>query len=236
MTDVDGSEQMPRRSGRVGDGGAPVSGAVAIVLAVVAVVAGFLILNSLSGDNDEQADFPAPGNTADGGDPSADGTVDQSTDAGGSADPTLPPPVTAPPLATGVPIIVANANGQGGSAGKVTAVLETGAGFDTVQATNANTQVSALEASVIYFDPAQPEAQAVAESLSRVLGGGLSVQPIPEVAPISDGDLRGAGVLLMLGMDFADVTVEQLTLPDAAAATPTVSNPDTGGTPSSTTG
>ena len=236
MTDVDGSGQMPRRPGRVGDGGAPVSGALAIVLAVVAVVAGFLILNSLSGDNDEQADFPAPGNTADGGDPVSDGSADASTDPDGSALPALPPTTTTPPLSTGVPIIVANANGQGGSAGKVTAVLETGAGFDTVQATDANTQVSELEASVIYFDPALPEAEAVAQSVNRVLGGGLSVTPKPEVAPIRDGDLRGAGVLLMLGQDFADVTVEQLQLPDAAAATPVVSNPDTDDTTSTTTG
>lgn len=236
MTDVDGSDQIPRRSGRVGDGGAPVSGALAIVLAVVAVVAGFLILNSLSGDSDEQADFPLPGNTADGGDAPADGGAEQSTDTDGSAVPSLPTTTTSPPLSTGVPIIIANANGQGGSAGKVTTVLETGAGFDTVQATNANTQVSELEASVIYFDPTQPEAQAVADSLNRVLGGGLSVQPVPEVAPISDGDLRGAGVLLMLGIDFADVTVEQLTLPDAAAGTPTVSNPDTSASTTPTTG
>ena len=49
MTDGhDGSGQMPRRSTRVGDGGAPVTGALAIVLAVVAVVAGFLILRSIS--------------------------------------------------------------------------------------------------------------------------------------------------------------------------------------------
>ena len=44
MTDVpDGSGQIPRRAPRVSDGSAPVSGALAIVLAVVAVVAGFLI-------------------------------------------------------------------------------------------------------------------------------------------------------------------------------------------------
>ena len=49
MTDApDASGQIPRRTSRVGDGSAPVSGALAIVLAVVAVVAGFLILRSIS--------------------------------------------------------------------------------------------------------------------------------------------------------------------------------------------
>ena len=52
MSDVaDGSGPVPRRSPRSSDGGAPVSGALAIVLAVVAVVAGFFILRSISGDD-----------------------------------------------------------------------------------------------------------------------------------------------------------------------------------------
>ena len=63
MTDApDGSGQIPRRSPRVGDGGAPVSGALAIVLAVVAVISGFLILRSISDDGNDSADFPEPGN------------------------------------------------------------------------------------------------------------------------------------------------------------------------------
>lgn len=233
MTDIDGSGQIPRRTGRLGDGSAPVSGALAIVLAVVAVVAGFLILNSLSGDGDEQADFPVPGNTSDddappSGDPDA-------TDSGGSSAPTLPTTTTVPALQVdGASVIVANANGQGGSAGRVTTVLETGAGFTTVQATNSNSNVGELADSVIYYDATVPAAQIVAESVNRVLGGGLLVQPKPEVPPISDGDLRGAGVLLMLGVDHADITVEQLVLPDSAAATPAITNPPTGGTTPST--
>ena len=54
MSDVaDGSGPVPRRTPRSADGGAPVSGALAIVLAVVAVVAGFLILRSISDDGDK---------------------------------------------------------------------------------------------------------------------------------------------------------------------------------------
>lgn len=229
MTDIDGSGQIPRRSGRAGDGGAPVSGALAIVLSVVAVVAGFLILNSLS-DGDTAADFPPPGVVSDDDAPPDDGT----TDPDGSAAPTLPTTTTIPPLQVdGASVIVANANGQGGSAGRVTTVLETGAGFTTVQATNANSNIPDLDDSVIYYDTSQPAAQTVAESVNRALGGGLLVQPQPEVAPIADGDMRGAGVLLMLGKDHADITVDQLDLPGSGDAT-AITNPPTGGTTPST--
>ena len=56
-TDVpEGSGPGPvGRRPRAGDGGAPVSGALAIVLAVVAVVAGFLILRSINDDDDGDA-------------------------------------------------------------------------------------------------------------------------------------------------------------------------------------
>ena len=49
MSDVpDGSGPVPRRTTRVGDGGAPVSGALAMALAAVALIAGFFILRSPS--------------------------------------------------------------------------------------------------------------------------------------------------------------------------------------------
>ena len=53
-TDVpEGSGPGPvGRRPRAGDGGAPASGALAIVLAIVAVVAGFLILRSINDDDD----------------------------------------------------------------------------------------------------------------------------------------------------------------------------------------
>ena len=50
------------------DGGAPVSGALAIVLAVVAVVAGFFILRSISDDGDKQFDLQSADDGGTGGD------------------------------------------------------------------------------------------------------------------------------------------------------------------------
>src|SRR5688500_9441905 len=104
----DGSGQITRRP-RVNDGPPPVSGVVAIVLAVVAVVAGYFILRTITDDG-----------TATGGplDPSGvetDNSTPDSTPTSDGSAPTLAPVPTTPaglPV-TGASVLVANANGQG---------------------------------------------------------------------------------------------------------------------------
>ena len=64
---------------------------------------------------------------------------------------------------------------------------------------------------------AQAAAQAVAESVNTAMGGGATVLPLQGTPPTADGDIAGAGVLLMLGLDKANKTLEEL-------------NPSTGGT------
>lgn len=238
MTDVpDGSGQIPRRSPRVGDGGAPVSGALAIVLAVVAVVAGFLILRTISDSGTDSADFPEPAAGSTSGDAPDDDTT-ESTDPGESV-PTLPAPTTLPPIIVdGASVVVANANGQSGSASAMSRAIEAGAGFEVVDPTNASSTIPDLDETVIYYDPDTPAAQDVANSLARVLGGVGSVSPLPETPPTSDGSLNGAQVLLMLGKDKANQTLEQLA-PDVAAGSGnvvTVTNPDPSGTTDTTEG
>lgn len=234
MTDVpDGSGQIPRRSPRVGDGGAPVSGALAIVLAVVAVVAGFLILRSISDGGAESADFPEPGATASQGDSPDDDTSDEATTD--ESVPTLPTTTTLPPLVVdGASVVVANANGQPGSAGEMSRAISVGAGFTVVDPTNASSTIGDLDETVIYFDPATAAAPDVANSLARVLGGVSSVLPLDETgAPTQDGTLNGAQVLLMLGKDKANRTLEELA-PDVVAGSDdvvsVVTNPDPSGT------
>ena len=237
MTDVpDGSGQIPRRP-RVGDGGAPVSGALAIVLAVVAVVAGFLILRSISDGGAESADFPEPTAGAATDESPDDETTDEVTTD--ESVPQLPTTTTVPPIVVdGASVVVANANGQGGSASAMSRAIETGAGFTVVDPTNASSTIGELEESVIYFAPDDPEAQAVADSLARVLGGVGSVSPLPETPPTQDGTLNGAQVLLMLGVDKANRTLEELA-PDVVAGSGdvvTVTNPDPSGTTDTTEG
>lgn len=239
MTDVpDGSGQIPRRSPRVSDGGAPVSGALAIVLAVVAVVAGFLILRSISDGGADSADFPEPGAGVSPGDSPDDETTTDETTTDESV-PTLPTTTTVPPLIVdGASVVVANANGQGGSASAMSREIETGAGFTVVDPTNASSTIGELEETVIYYDPDDPEAQDVANSLARVLGGVGSVSPLPETPPTQDGTLNEAQVLLMLGTDKANRTLEELApgVVGGSGDVVTVTNPDPSGTTTTTAG
>jgi hypothetical protein len=110
--------------------------------------------------------------------------------------------------------------------------LETGPGFTVVGAVNGSAALGDIFDSAVYYDTSNPQAQAVAESLSEVLGGIGTVAPLPEAVPTNDGDMQGATVLLLLGDDVAGKTLEelnpasvetatQLTAPPIAAATTT---------------
>lgn len=210
MTDVpDGSGPIPRRSPRVSDGGAPVSGALAMVLAAVAVIAGFFILRSISGDGEQNADFPDNGALAANGDSSGSGDIDPSATTEPVA--TLAPTTTVPALVVqGATVLVANANSVGGSATAMTRALESGPGFTMASPVNASAAVGDSETSVIYFDATNPAAEVVAASLARVLGGISSVAPVADPAPTADGTLGDATVLLMLGNDKASKTLAEL--------------------------
>jgi hypothetical protein len=227
----DGSGQIPRRTTRVSDGGAPVSGALAIVLAVVAVVAGFLILRSISDGGEQAADFPGSGSATAGSSDSQD-VAPQTTDPIA----TLPTTTTLPTLVkTGASVIVANANGVGGSASSMSRALATD-GFTMIDAVNSAVTIGDIDVSVIYFEPSLPAAEVVANSLATVLGGVETIAPMPETPPTRDGTLNGASVLLMLGNDKAGKTLAELA-PELSSTPPPVTNPPiVGGVTTTTTG
>ena len=225
MTDASG--QMPRRSPRVSDGGSPVSGAVAIVLALVAVVAGFLILNAISDGGDNALDFPVDSSNSSG---DADSGTATTVDPSGTTVATLAPATTVPAVVTdGASVLVANANNVGGSAGQMQRALETGPGFTVAGAVNASTSVGTLEGSVIYYVESNTQALPVAESLGEVLGGVSDVLPMPDTPPTADGDLMGADVLLMLGNDKAGKTLEELNPDTATGGNTQVTSPPVAG-------
>jgi hypothetical protein len=210
-----------RRSPRQGVGGSPMGSTVSIVLAVVAVVVGFLILNNITSDG------PSAG---DGGSTPVDTVADTTPD---SVVETSSTTTTEPPLVVdGATVVVANASGVPGSAGRMTTELAT-VGFTMAEATN-STQTG-LTASIVQYDPTIAAAQAVAESVARSMGG-LTVEVVPTPAPVDGGSLNGAGVLVLLGTDEADKTIAQLTAPTAVTPAPAPSGGTTDSVPGDTTG
>jgi hypothetical protein len=126
---------------------------------------------------------------------------------------TTPTTTTLPPLVTeGATVVVANSSIVGGAAGRMTDELGL-TGFTTATPTNG---VDKVDDSIVYYSDAEG-AQAVAESVGRALGG-VTVEALPETVPTESGDIAGAQVLVLLGNNQADRTIDQL----SGTATPDV--------------
>ena len=203
------------RSSRQGIGGSPMGSTISIVIAVVAVVAGFLILRNITDD----------GGSADGGSTASSESTTPSTvesAATSSTTSTLPPLVT-----QGATVVVANASGVPGSAGRMTDELAD-AGFTTAPAINSTGPQ--LEQSIVHYDPSIAAAQDVANSVARVMGG-LTVETMPSPPPVEDGALGDAGVLVLLGTAQSDRTLEELTpAAETVVSAPPVAGDETTGT------
>ncbi len=97
-----------------------------------------------------------------------------------------------------------------GSAGLLSDQLSA-AGYSVGSPTNASSSIGGrLELTVVYYDAGIPAAQAVAESVAASMGGVSSIAPVQTPAPTQTGSLDGAGVLVMLGLDKAGRTLEEL--------------------------
>ncbi len=200
-------ERGSRRSPRVGDGGSPVGSTLSIVLAVIAVIAGFFILRAITDDDDGGGATDNTSSTVPGD--SIDSVV--TTTGGGPTTPTGP--TTPAPSLTGATVSVANASGVSGSAASMTQALAT-AGYTMGEAGN-NSGGADLTTSVVYYAPGDAAAQSVALSVAQALGG-LTTEAMPNPPPIDKG-LGTSTVLLMVGTDTAGKTLAEL----AAATTPT---------------
>lgn len=208
---------QPRRSPRQGLGGSPVGSTLSIVLAVVAVIVGFLILNNITDDGGSSS-------SSDGG---SSVNVTTTTIDTGLTTTTAASTTTTSLVTEGATVIVANASGVGGSAGRMTDTLAL-AGFTMGDPTNATS--GQLEDSIVYYDPGIAAAQDVADSVAIVMGG-MSVEPVPTPPPVDGGSLGDAGVLVMLGTNQADKTLEEMSGAEAAEdTTATGTAPDVSGT------
>jgi LytR cell envelope-related transcriptional attenuator len=200
-------ERGSRRSPRVGDSGSPVGSTLSIVLAVIAVIAGFLILRAITNDDSGNDSIGAGGATT-----NPTGSTPVSVDVG-SLPTSVPGPTTpAGPVRTGATVSVANASGVGGSAAAMSTALQT-AGYTMGTPGNNNTG-SNLKTSVVYYVDGDAAAQAVAQSVATEMGG-VQIAVMPAPPPIDKG-LGTSTVLVMVGTDTAGKT-----LADLAAATTT---------------
>jgi hypothetical protein len=190
---VGDGDPRARRPPRLGESRAPVTTITVLALAAVAVIAGLLILRSVTGDSTGDDD---------GDDASSTTTTTTSL---------LPVVITVGPVASStttvaVPtaaksdaiLIVANASGVGGSATSMLAQLGAD-GYTTSRV--ANVTGGRLEQSVIYYVAGQPAAEAVARLLSAQVPQ-AQVAPMPDPPPL-DRPLGDATVALLIGRDIA---------------------------------
>ena len=136
-------------------------------------------------------------------------------------------PTTVPLVTEGAKLIVANASGINGAAGRMTDALAA-AGFSTGDATNSTD--GQLAASKVYYDPANPDALAVANSVRAALGGGsIEVLEMGTPAPVESGEVGDSSIVLAMGNDIADKTLAELqglVAPAPESTTPETSAPD----------
>jgi len=124
------------------------------------------------------------------------------------APPTTTTTTTIPLVTEGAKLIVANASGINGAAGRMSDALAA-VGFSTGPATNSSE--SQLSTSKVYFDPENPAAEAVANSVRAVLGGGdIQVLELATPAPVETGEVGDASIVVAMGNDVADKSLAEL--------------------------
>jgi hypothetical protein len=178
-----------------------------VLRAVSGVALAALLIGACGGDDDDAGATPTSVTT-----PQAVVTLAPTTDAPVPVVTEPTTPATSPPLelvTDGATVIVANASGINGAAGRMTDELAL-AGFTTGAA--ANSTESQLFTTKIYYNPDNANAKAVADSVREGLGGGdITVLELTVPAPLTDPDALGdAAVLVAMGNDVADKTLDEL--------------------------
>ena len=179
------------------------------MLSLAAVAAGILLLGACGGDDDDDDDDAAATTTEAPVISSAPTSAIPDT-ASTAATVTTPAvtPTTVAYVTEGASVMVTNASRVDGAAGRMTERL-TAVGFTTVEP--GNYSLGTLEVTKIYQDPANAQALAVAESLKAAFGGGdIEILEMGAPPPVDGGDALGATVLVAMGNDIADKTLEEL--------------------------
>lgn len=202
------SNEQPSRPRRSGSSASPMGSTLAIVIAIAAVVVGFLILKNIRSDDDGGGTTATTLPIATTIDPNLLPTSVLPT-------PTVPPVTVFTPTTTGATVLVANSSHQNGVAKTLSTALQ-GQQFTMAAPTNGATKEAATRVQYVDGDAA---AQAVAESVARLMGvATIEVMPTP-VSLADPATLGAATVLVLLGDDKAGKTLAQMTAPADTSTT-----------------
>jgi hypothetical protein len=191
--DERGERRLRRRRPVHGDSRGLAPTLVLLVAAAGAVVAGFVILRSVTDQTVATDDSIVVIETT------TPTTVPASTIAVPTSTTTAPTTTAAPVVSkSDATVVVANASGVGGSATAMTAELVAD-GYTTAPV--ANSVGAQLDQSIIYYLPNDPGALGVARLLAAQIPTAQTL-PMPAAPPL-DRPLGAATVALMLGRDAA---------------------------------
>jgi hypothetical protein len=200
------STEQPSRPRKSGSSASPMGSTLAIVIAIAAVVVGFLILKNIRNNGSSSTDSTLP---------AASSTLDpQSTSSTLSPLPLETSTTAFTPTTQGATVLVANSSHQNGVAKTLSTALQ-GQGFTMGVPANGATKEAATK---IQYKDADPAAQAVAQSLAALMAvPSTAVEVMPTPVLLADpAALADATVLVLLGDDKAGKTLAQMT---GAAAT-----------------
>jgi hypothetical protein len=190
------SNEQPSRPKRSGSNASPMGSTLAIVIAIAAVVIGFLILNKIRGSDSKAAPATTPTSTVD------------PNFVPPSASVTIAGPPTTVFTTTGATVLVANSSKQDKVAKKLSTALA-GKNFTMAEPTTGSEKVADT---VIQYS-GDPAALAVAQSVATTMG----IDPATVTAwgtPLKLKDPAAIGtatVLVLLGDDRAGKTLDQMT-------------------------
>jgi LytR cell envelope-related transcriptional attenuator len=207
QSDAGNGQQRHRRKPRLGESRAPVTTLVVLVAATVAVIAGFVVLRSVTdpaeGSDEATGDAATvvsstPGSTISAAPPST---------TGGTSSTTTSTTTTVAPRASksDATVVVANASGVDQSATAMTEELEAH-GYTTSPVANATG--SYLDQSIIYYLDGDDASLGVARLLAEQIPTARTI-PMPDPPPL-DRPLNGATVVLLLGLDAAGRSLSDL--------------------------
>ena len=200
------SNEQPSRPRKSGSSASPMGSTLAIVIAIAAVVVGFLILRNIRSDKTTKA----PTTTQ----PSTSNTTPLTNNTQAPA-PTEPTTTVFTPITAGALVIVANSSHQNGVAKTLSSALQ-GQNFTMGTPVTGSAKVAATK---IQYKSGDAVAQQVAQSIAVLMGVTAPVEvfgtPIALKDPTTLGD---ATVLVLLGDDKAAKTLAQMTGGGATAS------------------